>query len=145
MEIASIIQEITANYGIFIIIFFLIFLVIARFVAKLLFQLIFITILAAIFPIFMNKVFGLAIPLNIETIINFAALGAASLLIYYFLKILWKISEIVASTIEHIASYIEKIIHWATEKKEDRKKREQKEKKEEIELREENKEKEKKE
>ncbi|GEM_PF-5495784 len=103
MEIISIINEIISQYGIFILALFVLFILILKIVAKIILRAVLIIISSVIFPFFSKKFFGIPQEITIQTILSFVILGFIILGVYYFLKILWKISETIANTIEKIS------------------------------------------
>ena len=99
----SFISEILSQYGIFILFLFIVFILILRIITKIILRVVLIIISSIIFPFFSRAFFGIPREINMQTILSFIALGLIILLAYYFLKILWKISEMIADFFEKIS------------------------------------------
>jgi len=93
-------KELIAQYGIFIPILFVAFLLIFRFVAKIFLRIALIAIGSIMFPFFSRAFFGIPVEINFHVIFSFLFFGFSVFFIYYFLKILWKISEVIAEGFE---------------------------------------------
>jgi uncharacterized membrane protein len=99
----GIINEIISQYGIFILALFALFILILKIVTKIILRAILIIVASVIFPFLSRTFFGVPKEISIQTIFSFIIFGFIILFFYYFLKILWKISEIIAGFIEKIS------------------------------------------
>ena len=76
---------------------FVIFIIIAYKVFKFLFKAFLVGLVAALFPVFGNLVFGLDIELSLFSIFWFAVTGVGLFLLYTVLKIIWKFLKTMTS------------------------------------------------
>lgn len=91
LDVPGIIANLTATNWVLLFIVFILFVLAAKKVLKIVMNAIWITVAAFLFPIFANRVLGLAVPADIDSILLLATAGLALYFVYLIAKSVYSV------------------------------------------------------
>ena len=112
-------SPIFGTYGILVIIIFVLFVLAIKQVMKILKNAIYVAVAAALFPIFANRILGLGIDTDGETIVAFVAAGLVLYFIYVVIKSAYTMAKYGKKAASKVMPNFEKKKTDVQEKKED--------------------------
>ena len=96
---------------------FVLFLIVAKKAYHVLYNTLIIVFLSALFPYFANGILGMNLPLDLNTSLQFAVLGAILYFSYLYVKLLWVSSRALSRVLAAILSPVILLIKSAFKRK----------------------------